>query len=164
MNHDEVSLEHPDGWAAFENIAQFLDVDGWSPDPIDGLTAFSARYIGHNTEIRVVAHVNVELEQLYCYAIPPVTAPPERLAEVAEFITRANYGFRIGNFECDLRDGEIRYKASVDFEGVGLNHSQIRTAIYPAVQTVDRYYPGLVKVVSESVSAVDAISEIETGS
>ncbi len=36
---------------------------------------------------------------------------------VAEFITRANFGIVIGNFEIDFSDGEIRYKTSIDVEG-----------------------------------------------
>ena len=161
MDGEGIRLEHPDGWSAYENIEQFLDIDGWSPQPIDGMTAFSCRFYGTNGEYRVVAHVNIELEQLYCYACSPTMVPESRRREVAEYLTRANYGLRIGNFEMDLRDGEVRYKSSVDFEGVGLSHQLIRTTLYPAVGTFDRYYPGLLRVSDEGADPESVIATIE---
>ena len=83
-----------------------------------------------------------------------------RLA-VAEYITRANYGLRIGNFELDFDDGEVRYKSSLDFESVELTPGLIRNTIYPAVQTMDRYLPGVLSVVFGGKSAEEAIAAIE---
>ena len=42
-----------------------------------------------------------------------------------------------------VTDGEVRYKSSIDFEGAELTPSLIRNTIYPAVQTMDRYLPGI---------------------
>lgn len=161
MDGDDIRLEHSDGWAAYERIETFLAADGWDPEEIEGMTAFSARFAGKHSEYRVVTHVNIELEQLYCYACPPFLVPEHRRSAVAEYITRANYGLRIGNFELDMRDGEIRYKASLDFEGVGLCDQLIRTTLYPAVGTLDRYFPGLVSVSNDGADPAEVIATIE---
>jgi len=42
---------------------------------------------------------------------------------VNEFLTRANYGLNIGNFEMDFQDGEIRFKTAIDVEEVILRLS-----------------------------------------
>ncbi len=42
----------------------------------------------------------------------PVKAPEEKRLAIAEFVARANDGLRIGNFELDFGDGEVRYKRS----------------------------------------------------
>jgi hypothetical protein len=68
---------------------------------------------------------------------------------------------RIGNFEMDYSDGEVRYKSSLDFEGEPLTTPLIKNAIYPAVQTMDRYLPGLMSVVYGDKSPSEAITEIE---
>jgi hypothetical protein len=50
------------------------------------------------------------------YTISPIAADPqdrEGLELVNEYITRANYNLRIGNFELDHRDGELRYKSTM---------------------------------------------------
>lgn len=159
--NDDISLEHPNGWAAYEVVGQWLDTDGWFPEPIEGTTAYRCGFGGKSSKFRVIAHVNVELEQLYIYVIAETFIPQEYRSATAEFITRANYGLRIGNFELDFTDGEIRYKSSLDFEGVSLTMPLIHNAIYPAASTMDRYYPGIMKVAFGGASAVDAVSEIE---
>jgi hypothetical protein len=161
--HDgaDVSLEHASSWAAYDNVETFLHDDNWYPDAIEGLTAFASRYIGDNGEYRVIVHVNVELAQVYVYVVSPETVPEERRSAVAEFLTRANYGLRIGNFELDFRDGEVRYKSSLDFEGADLNSALLRNLMYPAVQTVDRYQAGLQSVGSGDATPEAAVAEIE---
>jgi hypothetical protein len=67
---------------------------------------------------------------------------------------------RIGNFEMDYNDGEIRYKSSIDFEAAELNPALVKNAIYPAVHTMDFYLPGLLSVMyghQEPAEAIDAI-------
>lgn len=159
--NDDVVLEHPNGWAAYEVVETFLIDDGWYPVAIDGTTAYRAGFNGDSGKFRVVTHVNVELEQLYVYVMADVSVPEDRRLAVAEFMTRANYGMRIGNFETDLNDGEVRYKSSIDFEGHPLTHGLIHNAIYPAVTTMDRYFPSLMKVAYGGASAAEAVEEIE---
>jgi len=87
--------------------------------------------------------------------------PEGKRHAVAEYTTRANYGLRIGNFEVDYSDGEVRYKGSLDFEGEKLSFSLIRNVIYPSVQTMDRYLTGLLGVMYGSKTAEEAIGEVE---
>jgi hypothetical protein len=91
----------------------------------------------------------------------PIKAAEEVRPAVAEFLTRANYGLYIGNFELDYADGEIRYKSSIDFEGVPLSVELIRNTLYPALQLMDRYLPGLMKVAYAGMVPAEAINEIE---
>jgi hypothetical protein len=118
-------------------------------------------YNGRNGEFRCFATVRVDLEQFIFYAVAAVKVPESERPAAAEYITRANYGLRIGNFEMDFSDGEIRYKSSLDFEGEELSNNLIRNAIYPAVQLLDQYLPGLLKVVFGGMEPKEAIAEIE---
>ena len=68
---------------------------------------------------------------------------------------------RIGNFEMDFGDGEVRYKSSLDFEGAELTSELISHAIYPAVQTMDRYLPGVMGLLYGDKSPAEAIAEVE---
>jgi hypothetical protein len=158
---EDVKLEHANGWAAYENAQQFLQVDGWFPEDIEGLTAYTCRYVGTHAEFRVVVHINVELQQIYVYVIFPDFVPEDRRAAIAELITRANYGLRIGNFEMDFRDGELRYKASLDFEDVNLTHPLMKNLMYPAVQTADRYHPSAMRVAFAGGIPEHVINEVE---
>ena len=53
----------------------------------------------------------------------------------------------IGNLELDYSDGEIRYKTSVDIEDVEVVEPLIRHLIYANVLTMDKYFPGLMRVI-----------------
>jgi len=148
---------------AFVALREFLDADGWHPVYVEEGDFFRMAFRGRNGEFRVVARVRGDFDQLMVYAFAPLAVPEERRLEVCEFVARANYGMRIGNFEIDMNDGELRYKSSLDYEDVGLTAIMIRNVIYPAAQTMDRYFPGLIAVVAGAKSAEAAVEMIETG-
>src|SRR5262249_17088927 len=93
----------------------------------------------------------------------PSNVPEEKRVEVAEFITRANYGLVIGNFEMDYADGEVRYKTSVDVEGGELTAKMVENVIRANVMTMDRYFPGLMGVLYGDRDPAEAIAETEEG-
>ncbi|MEN9935191.1 MAG: hypothetical protein RLZZ387_1770 [Chloroflexota bacterium] len=152
---------HDNGAQAFVALGRFLNDDGWFPQPVEDSHCYRMSYNGESGELRCYALVRVDLEQFIFYAVAGVKVPADRRPEVAEFITRANYGLRIGNFELSFEDGEVRYKSSIDFEDETLTNSLIRNVIYPAVRIMDEYLPGLLRVAFGGLSADDAISEIE---
>lgn len=157
----ELDIDSEAGLRAFQAVGEFMQEDGWHPQVLDDNFVYRSYFVGHNGEVTCFAQVRADLEQFIFYVVMPVRVPAEMRPSVAEYITRANYGLRIGNFEMDFDDGEVRYKSSIDFEGVELSPGLIRNTIYPAVQTMDRYLPGLLSVVYGGKSAEDAIGEIE---
>jgi len=149
------------GERGFSALGEFLSQDGWKFRQLEGQSAYSTSYTGKNGDFRCYALVRTDLEEFIFYAVTPVRVPEDVRAAVAEFITRANYGMRIGNFELDYGDGEVRYKSSQNFEDLPLTREDIRNAIYPAIQTVDRYLPGLMRVSFGAATPLEAIEEIE---
>lgn len=153
--------ENENGLQAFELLTTYLDDNEWFPRRIEGKHAYSMSYSGKNGDFRCYAIIRVDLEEFLFYAVAPVKVAEEVRNAVAEYITRANYGLRIGNFELDYSDGEVRYKSSLDFEGMALMPEFIRNTIYPAVHTMDRYLPGLLRVSYGGATPREAIEEIE---
>jgi hypothetical protein len=153
--------EHANGVEGFTVVGKFLDEDGWSPQRIDERYAYRTYYYGKNGEIRCYAQVRVDLQQYIFYAVATFRVTEEVRPMVAEYITRANYGLRIGNFEMDYSDGEVRYKSGIDFEGEKLTPNLVKNTTYPAVQTMDFYLPGLLKVAFGGKEPAEAIEEIE---
>ncbi len=70
---------------------------------------------------------------------------------IAEFITRANYGLVIGNFELDFSDGELRYKTAIDVEDDNLSFALIKQMVYANVIIMDKYLPGIMAVIEGKV-------------
>lgn len=87
--------------------------------------------------------------------------PANKLVAMAEFITRANFGLKIGNFELDFNDGEVRFKTSVRFVGQENREAAIEQLITANVLTMDEYLPGLMALLHGGVSPTEAIALVE---
>ena len=62
---------------------------------------------------------------------------------------------RIGNFELDFDDGEIRYKTSIDVEGGELIDKMIDNLLRANLTTTDRYFGGLMELIYGDRPAVN---------
>lgn len=144
----------------FDALVKYLNEDGWSPQRVDDKYVLRMSFKGANGSFTVYAQVAGEHDQCLFYAYSPLTVPEAQRAPMAEFISRANYGMRIGNFEMDYGDGELRYKAAFDFEGYEVVPKCFETSIYPAVRMMDRYLPGVMAVLSGQAPA-DAVAKVE---
>ncbi len=153
--------EHAAGWRGFSTLGLYLEEDGWYPQRIADHPAYRVNYQGNNVDIRCVVQVKLQQQQLIMYAYAPIKVAEDQRAVVAEYLTRANYGLHVGNFELDYNDGEVRFKSSIDFEDETLTFSWVRNTIYPAVHLMNRYFPGLMRVVYGAVSPAEAIAGIE---
>ena len=86
-----------------------------------------------------------EDRRITVYGCSPVHAKSDCYANVTEYITRANYGLRHGNFEFDHRDGEIRYKVYIPCKNNLPNSADIDNAILVVGLMMERYGDGLLK-------------------
>jgi hypothetical protein len=68
----------------------------------------------------------------------------------------------MGNFEMDLSDGEVRFRCSATTEGSDFSYEQYRNMLFVSVGIMDRYYPGLQRVVQGSADPAAAIADIES--
>ena len=90
----------------------------------------------------------------------------EQMSRVAEFICRANYGLKYGNFEFDFRDGEIDFKMTCDCEGdeedtLSYSKNIINAALHAPITLMYRYAPGLIDVLYKEVAPEDAVKTCE---
>ena len=71
----------------------------------------------------------------------------ECFMKTAEFLCRANYGLRNGNFEFDFNDGEIRYKVYYRFDdGDVPSEDAISSSIFLPARMFERYSMGIIGV------------------
>jgi hypothetical protein len=142
-------------------LIRFFEDDGWRYEQISDLPALRTGFAGENGRWTCYAHAREAEHQVVFYSVLPVNVPPEKLSVVAEFVTRANYGMIVGNFELNYEDGEVRYKTSIDVGAGGLSLPLVRQLVYPNVATMDHYVPGLMAVIYSPTSPADAIAGIE---
>jgi hypothetical protein len=121
------------------------------------LTGYGGR---HGTSLCVVqVHPTCPLIAVYTHV--QCRVPEEKRATMMEYLTRANYGLWMGNFELDLRDGEIRYKTDLHLADGELTAEMLAAQLRINGDTLDRYLPGIMSVLWNDVSAEDAIGLTE---
>ena len=99
--------------------------------------------------------------QCVFYSVLPVRVPKSKHLTIAEFIARANYNMTIGNFEIDFDSGEIRYKTSMDVEGIVLTPALVKRLADANTKTMDWYLPGIMAAIERGMGAKEAIALVE---
>ncbi len=150
-----------DGKQMFDVVRKYF---GDSPHVV---TQFTGRPIlrfshgGSNGRWVCIAHCREADDRFLFYSIGLAATPVERRAALAEFVTRANFGLHIGNFEMDMDDGEIRYKTSIDVEGDRLSTALLHQLVRVNLEMMDKYLPGLYAVANEGMEPLAAIVAVE---
>jgi hypothetical protein len=145
----------------FEAVVDYLTEDDWKFNVVKDDTALMLSFRGEAGSWQCFATVDEEKQWFTFYSILPSNVPEEKRVEIAEFITRANYGLIIGNFEMDYGDGEVRYKTSVDVEGGELSPKMIENLMRANLMTMDRYFAGVMGVLYGDRDPAEAIAEME---
>ena len=79
------------------------DTDGQSI--IDGGIGGIGGTVVNSVKFRLI----IDKDDMQNYVVCPVTFDEDKRNSVMEFITRANYGLKYGEFQMDLRDGELLF-------------------------------------------------------
>ena len=145
----------------FEALRAFFAEDKWSYTPIEEQSLLRIDFQGENGQWVCLAQAREAQEQFVFYSICPNNVPVDKRIAMAEFLTRANCGLVLGNFELDFDDGEIRYKTSIDVEDTHLDSALIKHLVYANVLMMDKYLPGIGAVIYADLSPVEAIRQIE---
>ncbi len=146
----------------FSAVSDFLDTDGWQYDVRkhpEG-ARFRFGFTGENAILDCWIVCYEETERLCVLAIYPLAVPENKRMAVAEYLTRANFGILVGNFELDMRDGEIRYKTSADVEDTPLHYKFVKNLLVANLGMADRYFPGLMKVLYAGMTPADAVAVV----
>jgi hypothetical protein len=101
----------------------------------------------------LVGQAYEERGQAAVYSVLPEKVPAEHRAAMAELHTRINYGLVLGNFEMDLEDGEVRFKASADFGGAEPDTPALKPLVAVALLQFDRWLPALRAVIAGEAAA-----------
>lgn len=95
------------------------------------------------------------------YTIFNNMADKNSIANVAEYLHRANYGLRNGNFELDFNDGEVRYKVHVNCDGIDVSEQIIFESIFVGVSMIEKYGIYLLKLMLGIGNPQEYIDDIE---
>ncbi len=98
---------------------------------------------------------------LLCVAEIGVNAPEPQRARALDYLNRANWRLRTGNFELDPGDGEMRFRLTIDASGGAIVPEMIRRMVHTALGCCEHYFPGLMSVVFAGAEPAEAIVTAE---
>jgi len=145
----------------FQKVVEFFKDDGWPFKQLEDEEILRLEYEGENSKWRCFAHVIEESQRFVFLSSLANFVPKLMRLEASEYLTRANFGMEVGNFEMDFSDGTVRYRTSVDVEGGELTSTMIKNMVYLNIAVMDQYLPGLKKVVKDGMEPEKAIEEVE---
>ena len=113
-----------------------------------------------NGKLNMFIHSHEDARRIFVYTRPQdMRIPLSRIGALSDFLSRANYGLPLGNFEIDMNDGEINFKNSLDISDGQLTSKMVQTLIVFSLECVNRYLPGIREVIAgaDPKTAIEAI-------
>ena len=146
-------------------IKDFFDADQWAYQESDVDDGLMLNFGGKNGTWRCYARIREEAGQFIFYSFAPIEVPSELYLTMADFITRANFGMFIGNFEFNFATGTLQFRTSIDVEGESQHLTQgiLKHLVYQNVLTMDKYLPGIVAILDDGIEPAQAIQIAEGG-
>ena len=141
-------------------VMEYLDSIDWDYDvDEDGDITFD---MSIDSKLGSLSYRIVFFENGYTsYAYPNIYADTAAMNDIAEYLLRANYGLRNGNFELDVTDGEIRYKSYVDCSDALPGDEVVRRSVSIPASMFETYGDGLLQVAFGLMTPADAIDQAE---
>ena len=99
---------------------------------------------------------------LTCTCEVPIRVPDADRLRAVDYLNRANWGLCFGGFELDARDGEVRFRVSVDVDANAASGERIRRMIHTVVPHCEQYFRGLMEVMFAGIEPAEAIKEAES--
>lgn len=145
-------------------VKEYLEENDWhySFDEERGMFEFGLEVGGKVQKIKYL--ISVAESDMLILGICPFGADRDdekMMAQMSEFICRANFGLKSGCFEFDFRDGEIRYKSFIDCDEVLPSTAVVGNSIYCTAAMYKRYGAGFTSIIFAGSSAKDAIAMCE---
>jgi hypothetical protein len=134
---------------------------------VEGFPVLNINVKVPNGKVDMFIHAHDDARRLLVYTRPQAILVRDKALQAAgEFLTRANYGLPLGNFELDMNDGELNFKNSVDVNGGELTAEMVKTLITFSLECVNRYLPGLRAVLDgtapkQAIEAIDGPTRIK---
>ncbi len=157
------AARNPASRRAFLTLRKVLAEVQWNSDPDEEHATFHIDLGPPHVPVSdALAAIVSETGHFLFYVNFGPLAPPEKRDEVARFMTLANWGLAIGNFEMDYEDGFMRFKSSVSFGNGNLTEALIRSAILAAMAAIEVYAEPLIHVLAGSQRAQEAFIEAKS--
>ena len=150
-------------YAAYERLIQHLDERDVSYLANGEGRSICADFRCEVGTYRVIAAVDEEGSVFQVFGYSPIRVPEGSRPAIAEAVARANYGLRVGKFEFNVDEGDLRFQASQALTGEAVGEGVIDRLIGTTMAMLDMYLPAFLSVIYGNELPKDAIRCAEAG-
>ena len=129
-------------------LVGYLESQGWNYDVREDGDGRYVASMGFSVDCRLGSVRLLAIADggaIQSIGICPLNAGVKDYDMVVEYLTRANYGLRVGNFEFDHADGEVRYQSCLVSCAGTPEQENVECAVDMPIRMFDRYGDGLVR-------------------
>ncbi len=111
--------------------------------------------------IGFVIETDEDPREITIFLYLPNKIPEANRLQVMEYLTRVNWHVPMGHFEMDLDDGGVRFVVSQLVNDGQLPEEPTLILMRNALDRVETFFPGILRIVHGQLHAVAALTEIE---
>lgn len=153
-------------------VKKWLELEGLSFDLLDPMTDIAEPQTTLRLPIQgrigkwiCILRILEKTERIVVYSVLPDKAEDDHQRHrLYELLSWFNYGLILGNFEIDPRDGEVRYKTSLDVEGVTVGDALLRNLLFSNFFSMDRYWDAIYEGIDTQRDLMDIVFDAESNS
>jgi hypothetical protein len=145
-----------------ETVRDYLEADNFACSLHEQAGFVECGFRGKNGlfVVRIAAAVNPL--SLGVLVRIPLVVPDDRRLDMAEAVTRVNYGLLLGSFDFNLTDRTLRFRNSMPVADGTLTQEQFRRLLYAALASVNRYDRAFNRLLfADGLSAAEVVAEVE---
>jgi hypothetical protein len=110
---------------------------------------------------RLIAQIDEDGGLFQVFGISNLRVPSGCRPSVAEAVARANYGLKVGKFELDFEEGDLRFQAAQLLPYDSLEDHTIERLIGTTMAMLNMYLPAFLSVIYGNEVPQDAIRQVE---
>jgi hypothetical protein len=149
--------------AAYDKLIQHLDsqnIGYWSRSED---CSICMDFRGEVGTYRVFASVDADDSLFQVLGYSPVRIPIGSRPAIAETVVRANHGLKVGKFEVDYDEGDLRFQASQILPDDILEDETIDRLLGTTMAMLNTYLPAILSVIYGNELPKDAVRHAEPG-
>ena len=149
--------------AAYEKLCDHLtsqNIGFWSRSED---LSICADFRGDVGTYRIFARVDANDSLFQVFGNSPVRVPEGARPAIAETVMRVNCGLKVGKFEMDFDEGELRFQATQILPEDDLDDKTIQRLIGTTMSMLNVYLPAILSVIYGNELPKDAVRQAEPG-
>ncbi len=146
----------------FQTVTEHFKKNAWKFQVVEGHPILNASFRASNGTFRLVVGVDEADDLIQVFGFVPVVVPPHKLAAVSELCVRLSQNMRMGRFELNHSDGELRCQTYSAYRPGELKAEVIQRVVGANLTLTDQNFPAFIAVIYANVPPAEAAEQIRS--